>query len=112
LIWRAVRKAREKKPVVASFSDYAASGGYYLSAAADAVVAQPGTITGSIGVFAVRPALGGLFERFGVVAATMQRAPHAELNLSTPPLSDDTQAWLDQQVQAVYGQFLRRVAEG
>src|SRR5690606_32519383 len=94
LIWRAVRAAREKKPVVASFSDYAASGGYYLSAGADAVVAQPGTITGSIGVFAVRPALGGLFERFGVAVATMQRAPHAELNLSTPPLPDDTQAWL------------------
>lgn len=112
LIWRAVRAAREKKPVVASFSDYAASGGYYLSAGADAVVAQPGTITGSIGVFAVRPALGGLFERFGVAVATMQRAPHAELNLSTPPLSDDTQAWLDAQVQEVYGQFLRRVAEG
>jgi protease-4 len=112
LIWRAVRKAREKKPVVASFSDYAASGGYYLSSGADAVVAQPGTITGSIGVFAVRPALGGLFERFGVHTAAMQRAPHAELNLATPPLSDDTAAWLDREVQEVYGLFLSRVAEG
>jgi len=112
LIWRAVRKAREKKPVVASFSDYAASGGYYLSSGADAVVAHPGTITGSIGVFAVRPALGGLYERFGVHTATMQRAPHAELNLSTPPLSEDTAAWLDREVQEVYGLFLKRVAEG
>jgi protease-4 len=112
LIWRAVRKAREKKPVVASFSDYAASGGYYLSSGADAVVAHPGTITGSIGVFAVRPALGGLYERFGVHAATMQRAPHAELNLSSPPLSDDTAQWLDREVQEVYQLFLRRVAEG
>jgi protease-4 len=112
LIWRAVRKAREKKPVVASFSDYAASGGYYLSSGADAVVAHPGTITGSIGVFAVRPALGGLYERFGVHAATMQRAPHAELNLSAPPLSEDTAQWLDREVQEVYGLFLKRVAEG
>lgn len=112
LIWRAVRKARASKPVVASFSDYAASGGYYLAAGADAVVAQPGTITGSIGVFAVRPALGGLFERFGVNTETMQRAPHAELNLSTPPLSEDTAAWLDREVQEVYGLFLERVAEG
>jgi len=112
LIWRAVRKAREKKPVVASFSDYAASGGYYLSSGADAVVAEPGTITGSIGVFAVRPALGGLYQRFGVHTATMQRAPHAELNLSTPPLSEDTQAWLDHEVKEVYGLFLERVAEG
>jgi protease-4 len=112
LIWRAVRKAREKKPVVASFSDYAASGGYYLGSAADAVVAQPGTITGSIGVFAVRPALGGLFQRFGVATETMQRAPHAELNLSTPPLSPDTAEWLDREVKTVYEQFLARVAEG
>jgi protease-4 len=112
LIWRAVRRARESKPVVASFSDYAASGGYYLASGADAVVAQPATITGSIGVFAVRPALGGLFERFGVHTATMQRAPHAELNLSTPPLSEDTAAWLDREVQEVYQLFLRRVGEG
>jgi protease-4 len=111
-IWRAVRKARESKPVVASFSDYAASGGYYLASGADAVVAQPATITGSIGVFAVRPALGGLFARFGVHAETLQRAPHAELNLATPPLSDDTAAWLDREVQVVYQLFLRRVAEG
>lgn len=112
LIWRAVRKARERKPVVASFSDYAASGGYYLASAADAVVAQPGTITGSIGVFAVRPALGGLLERLGVRAATLQRSPHAELNLATPPLSADTAAWLDREVQEVYRLFVQRVAEG
>lgn len=112
LIWRAVRKAREKKPVVASFSDYAASGGYYLSSGADAIVAHPGTITGSIGVFAVRPAFDGLYERFGVRTATMQRAPHAELALSGPPLSEDTAAWLDREVQEVYGLFLERVAEG
>jgi protease-4 len=112
LIWRAVRRAREKKPVVASFSDYAASGGYYLSSAADGIVAQPATITGSIGVFAVRPALGGFFQRFGVAAETMQRAPHAELNLATPPLSSDTAEWLDREVKTVYEQFLARVAEG
>lgn len=112
LIWRAVRKARERKPVVASFSDYAASGGYYLSSAADAVVAAPGTLTGSIGVFAVRPALGGLYERIGVHSASMQRAPHAELNLSAPTLSEDTAAWLDREVREVYALFLARVAEG
>jgi protease IV len=111
-IWRAVRKARQSKPVIASFSDYAASGGYYVAAAADGIVAQPGTITGSIGVFAVRPALGAFFARFGVATETMQRAPHAELNLATPPLSDDTAEWLDREVQNVYELFLDRVAEG
>ena len=54
-IWQAIREARKKKPVIASFSDYAASGGYYLASATDAIVAQPATLTGSIGVFAVRP---------------------------------------------------------
>lgn len=111
-IWRAVRKARQSKPVIASFSDYAASGGYYVASAADGIVAQPGTITGSIGVFAVRPALGAFFARFGVATETMQRAPHAELNLATPPLSDDTAEWLDREVQNVYELFLDRVAEG
>ncbi len=111
-IWRAVREARQSKPVIASFSDYAASGGYYVASAADGIVASPGTITGSIGVFAVRPALGAFFARFGVATETMQRAPHAELNLSMPPLSADTAEWLDREVQTVYELFLDRVAEG
>jgi protease-4 len=111
-IWRAVRNARQRKPVVASFSDYAASGGYYVASGADAVVALPATITGSIGVFAVRPALGAFFARFGVNTETMQRAPHAELNLAMPRLSDDTAEWLDREVQTVYELFLDRVAEG
>jgi protease-4 len=111
-IWRAVRAARAHKPVVASFSDYAASGGYYLGSAADAVVAQPGTITGSIGVFAVRPSFGAFLSRFGVATETMKRAPHAELNLATPPLSSDTEEWLDREVGRVYELFLDRVGEG
>ncbi len=111
-IWRAVRAAREHKPVVASFSDYAASGGYYLGSAADAVVAQPGTITGSIGVFAVRPSFGAFLARFGVATETMERAPHAELNLATPPLSADTEEWLEREVGRVYELFLNRVGEG
>jgi len=111
-IWRAVRAARAHKPVVASFSDYAASGGYYLGSAADAVVAQPGTITGSIGVFAVRPSFGAFLARFGVATETMERAPHAELNLATPPLSADTKEWLEREVGRVYELFLDRVGEG
>ncbi|MCL4686768.1 signal peptide peptidase SppA [Myxococcota bacterium] len=111
-IWRAVRAARAHKPVVASFSDYAASGGYYLGSAADAVVAQPGTITGSIGVFAVRPSFGAFLARFGVATETMERAPHAELNLATPPLSADTEEWLEREVGRVYELFLDRVGEG
>ncbi len=71
-IWQAIREARKKKPIVASFSDYAASGGYYLASAADVIVADPGTLTGSIGVFAVRPSIQGVLERFDVHPYTLR----------------------------------------
>jgi protease-4 len=111
-MWQAIRAAKKKKPVIASFSDYAASGGYYLASAADAIVAQPGTLTGSIGVFAVRPALQGLFERFDVHSATLERGPHAEINLMGPALTPDTRDWLQSDVEDTYRRFLARVAEG
>ena len=111
-IWHALRAAREKKPVIASFSDYAASGAYYLASAADAIVADPATLTGSIGVFAIRPSLGGVFERLEIGFETLSRAPHAELLLSTPPLSPETRDWLQADVDAVYRRFLARVAVG
>lgn len=111
-IWHAIRAAREKKPVIASFSDYAASGGYYLASAADAIVSQPATLTGSIGVFAVRPALGGLLRRFDINTAVIDRAPHAEIGLMGPELSPDTRDWLQADVEQTYRRFLERVAEG
>ena len=112
LVWRAIREARKKKPVIASFSDYAASGGYYLASAADAIVAQPSTLTGSIGVFAVRPALGPLLARFDVGVVTQTRAPHAEIELLTQQLSPENRAWLQADVMEVYHRFLSRVSEG
>jgi protease-4 len=111
-MWRAVRAAREKKPVVVSCSDMAASAAYYVSSAADAIVAEPGTLTGSIGVFAVRPAFRGLLQRFGVGVEVLERAPHAELNLLAPDVSPETAAWMQGQVREVYDLFLSRVAEG
>jgi protease-4 len=111
-MWQAIREARKRKPVVASFSDYAASGGYYLASAADAIVALPATLTGSIGVFAVRPALQGLLQRFDVNTAVIDRAPHAEINLMSPELSPDTRDWLQADVEDTYRRFLSRVSEG
>lgn len=111
-IWQAVRRARKEKPVIASFSDYAASGGYYLAAAADAIVAAPSTITGSIGVFAVRPSIGALLDRWGIATEVSSRAPQASLGFISRPLSPETRAWVDGDVRAVYGTFLERVGEG
>jgi protease-4 len=113
LIWQAIRDARaEGKPVVASLSDVAASGGYYVASAADAIVSQPQTLTGSIGVFVIRPVLAGLFEKLGVTVEPITRGARADLLLSTVPLSAETRAVLRQDVQHTYRRFLARVAEG
>ena len=73
LIWRAVRRASEKKPVVVSMGDVAASGGYYIAMGADHIVANPGTLTGGIGVFGGKMDLGGLYEKIGVHKQVIQR---------------------------------------
>jgi protease-4 len=113
LIWQAIRDARAKgKPVVASLSDVAASGGYYVASAADVIVSQPQTLTGSIGVFVLRPVLAGLMEKLGVGVEALTRGARAELLLSTRPLSAETRAVLREDVQHTYERFLARVAEG
>lgn len=113
VVWQAVRRARESgTPVVASFSDVAASGGYYAASAADAIVSQPGTYTGSIGVFVLRPNLRGLYEKLGVGVETLLRGEHAELLVSSRPLSESTRERLEADVEEIYGLFLERVAAG
>ena len=75
-VWREVGLARRRKPVVVSMGDYAASGGYYIAMGADAIVAEPGTITGSIGVFSGKFSLRGLYGKLGISQETV--APGAE----------------------------------
>jgi protease-4 len=113
VIWRATQEARQKgKPLVVSMSDVAASGGYYISCGADAVVAEPGTLTGSIGVFVLRPVLGGLLDKLGIGYASLQRGAHADLLLGTKPLDPDTKSRLAADVKSVYDLFVQRVAQG
>ena len=113
IIWRAVQQARAKgKPVVASFSDVAASGGYYVASAADAVVSNPGTLTGSIGVFALRPALGGLLEKLDIGVDSLTRGQHADFLLRTDKMSPAALARLQTSVLDIYQMFLARVADG
>jgi protease-4 len=112
VVWRAVVDAREEKPVVASLSDVAASGGYYAPCGADAVVSNPATFTGSIGVFVLRPTLQGLLDKLGIGHESMVRGAHADLLLATQPLSPATREWLSRDVEAVYRRFVSRVAEG
>jgi protease-4 len=113
LIWQTIRDVQKQgKPVVASLSDLAASGGYYVASAADAIVSQPQTLTGSIGVFVIRPVLAGLMEKLGIGIESLTRGARADLLLSTRPLSAETRAVLRDDVQHTYDRFLGRVAEG
>ena len=111
-IWRAVKDAREAKPVVVSMSDAAASGGYYVASAATSIVAQPTTQTGSIGVYIMRPSLGGLFDKLGVNAQLIQRGELSGLGAASQPLTPGQQALLERLVSRTYDDFLGRVAEG
>jgi len=113
LIWRALGRARDMgKPVIASFSDVAASGGYYVAAAADAIVANPGTLTGSIGVFALRPTIGGLLDKLEIGVDGLTRGRHADFLLSSRKMSDAAHMRLQTSVLDTYQLFLSRVANG
>jgi protease-4 len=113
IVWRAVEQAkREGKPFIASFSDVAASGGYYVAAGADAIVASPASITGSIGVFVLRPVIGGLLEKLDIGFESLTRGAHADLQLSSRPLSEASRERLRAEVASIYDLFVERVASG
>jgi protease-4 len=113
IIWRAAQRARSHgKPLVASVSNVAASGGYYVLCGADAVVAPAGSLVGSIGVFVMRPVIGGLLEKLGIGVETMTRGRYADLMLSSQPLSDAGRDRLLEEITALYDLFVARVADG
>lgn len=111
-IWRAIDSAREIKPVVVSMGDAAASGGYYVASAADAIVAEPATVTGSIGVFLIRPALRGLYEKLGIGTELLVRGRYAALMASSETLAPYERERVQQFVRSIYDEFLERVSTG
>lgn len=113
LMWNAVHRAANEKPVVVSMGDVAASGGYYIAAAGDAIIAQENTITGSIGVFGVFFNASGFLENeLGVTFDAVQTSPYADIYSGVEPFRDDEQQRLEQSTRQVYDAFLDRVAEG
>jgi protease-4 len=116
VIWREVVKLRAAgKPVVVSMGDVAASGGYFISAPADVIVVQPGTITGSIGVFMGKPVLRELFGRAGVTTDAITDAAGAAaatMFSSSRPFSDAEWARINEWLDAVYADFTEKVASG
>jgi protease-4 len=111
-LWRKLREVRAKKPVVVSMADAAASGGYYVASGADAIVAEPATLTGSIGVFMLRPSFAQLYEKLDVGVEVISRGRYAGVAGSDLPLSDEQRARTAAYVQATYQDFLRRISEG
>jgi protease IV len=113
VIWREISVTRKTKPVILSFGDVAASGGYYLAADADSIFAQPNTITGSIGVFTIIPNMQGFFrEKLGVTFDGVKTAAHADAMSSVKPLSEAEKKFIQADVDSIYITFLTRVAEG
>lgn len=113
-LWHAVKQLRSKKPVVVSMGDYAASGGYYISSAANRIVAQPNTLTGSIGIFGLFPNFSELVQKVGVNIEVVKTNDFADLTISMPykPLTNEQRALIQRHVERGYDIFLSRVAEG
>ena len=112
LLWRAVWQLAREKPVIASMGDVAASGGYYVACAADAIFAEAGTLTGSIGVVGGKPNLEGLYRRIGVAREGVERGARAGLLSDARGFTHDERAALRDDMQALYATFVARVAEG
>ncbi len=112
-IWRELSLARKEKPVVVSFGDVAASGAYYLSCNADSIFAMPGTITGSIGVFAVIPNLQSFFKnKLGVTFDGVKTAPEADIMSIAKPLTSTERGYIQNEIDTIYHDFKTRVADG
>jgi protease-4 len=112
LMWREMVRTKAEKPVVVSFGDVAASGGYYIALGADAIFAEPGTITGSIGVIAGKASLRSLYERVGVTKELVTRGKHATLFSDYAPLGDEERARLEAEASSFYRAFVEKVATG
>ena len=112
VIWRELMLAREIKPVIVSMGDVAASGGYYIAVPAHKIVAQPGTITGSIGVVTGKFVLKGALDKIGVGTESVSAGKFAEIYSPFRPFTPAERTRIEEQMQSIYDLFLSRVAEG
>ncbi len=112
-IWREITLAKKAKPVVVSFGDVAASGGYYISCNADSIFAQPNTITGSIGVFGIIPNMKNFFnKKLGVTFDAVKTGPFADMLGVNRPLNEPEKMFIQNTIDTIYTAFKGRVSEG
>jgi len=113
LMWFALENAKAKKPVVVSMGDVAASGGYYIACNADKIVAEPSTITGSIGVFTGKPIMSGFYDWIGITNEYVLRGKNAGLFRETQKWEGDELAKMTEQINSIYfNNFVPKVAKG
>lgn len=113
LMWFAIENAKAKKPVVVSMADVAASGGYYISTNANKIVAEPTTITGSIGVFMGKPVVKGFYDWLGISAEYTLRGKNAGIFRETDKWTPEERAKMEEQTNGIYfNNFLPKVAQG
>ncbi len=111
-IYSAIRKLREVKPVVASLGGVAASGGYYIASACNAVVANPGTITGSIGVIVELGNVEGLLQKLGIQAEVLKAGTYKDMGSPVRPLTREERRLFQEMIDSVHTQFVGAVAAG
>lgn len=109
-IWRELMLTRDEKPLIVSMSDLAASGGYYIAMPAHVIVAQPGTLTGSIGIFGGKFVTAGLMSKVGVQVESVSQGRFAEMGSPARPFTPEERAKLEEHMQAFYDQFVEKVA--
>ena len=111
-IWYAVSQLKKEKPVIVSMGDYAASGGYYISCCADTIVADPTTLTGSIGIFGMVPNVQGLTDKIGLDFDVVKTNKYADFGTLTRPMNSGEKALMQEHVNRGYDLFLTRCSEG
>lgn len=111
-IWHLVKKLNAKKPVVVSMGGMAASGAYYISAAASHIICEPTTLTGSIGIFGMFPNAKGLADKIGVNIGVVKTNPFADFGMMTRPMNDSEKGLMQMYVNNGYDLFLTRCSDG
>lgn len=111
-IWYAVSELKKEKPVIVSMGDYAASGGYYISCNADTIVAEPTTLTGSIGIFGMFPNVKGLTDKIGLDFDVVKTNQYSDFGMPNRPLNDGEKGLMQMYVNNGYDLFLTRCSEG
>jgi len=111
-IWQAINNIKEKKPVVVSMGDYAASGGYYIAAPANYIFAQPTTLTGSIGIFGIMPNMSGLYDKIGLSFDQVKTNKFSDMPNESRAMTEEEKAIMQRYVENGYNLFLSRCATG